>query len=168
MKHILVLLNSLLRCGKRHQHIFFADCVEPDIAGVASSWVIGECLIDNIPRETTIAEVCHERRDVILEDLGKRLLRPWCRWVSDPIWQLVVPDQVVASNDLAGRFRKVKEIVASSEVVDTSFRLGIDELRPIELASSTLHHGRRLRWITFMALAGVASPKSLALLNALR
>ena len=47
---------------------------------------------------------------------GEASLRPVLRWIRDPIWKLIRPDEVVAANQLAARLGKVDEIVSASEV----------------------------------------------------
>ena len=67
-------------------------------------------------------------RDVITKHLGKRLVYPWSGRASDPIGQLIGPDQIVAAYFLATRFSNVKELSSIGKVENVPFWLGVDKL----------------------------------------
>ncbi len=71
----------------------------------------------------------HELRDVVDEDLGEGLVSPWGRWVGNPIGQLGLPDQVVASDGLSGLLDVADELVCAGEVENVLLRLGLFELK---------------------------------------
>lgn len=45
--------------------------------------------------------VLDELGDVVHEHGAQGLVGPVHSWVGDPVWQLIVPDQIVAPNELA-------------------------------------------------------------------
>ncbi len=124
-----VLLDRLLSSRERHWHLLLADRVEPDVASIAASRGVRESLIQNVPATASVTEVFNKLCDVLSKYSRKRSIRPVLWRVRDPIGKLVGPDQVVATNQLAGGLGQVQEVVAASKVEDVLFWFCVFELK---------------------------------------
>lgn len=63
------------------------------------------------PRITAVAVVLDEIGDVVYKHSTQGLIGPVHGWGGDPVWQLVIPDQIVASNELPRRLCECQEVV---------------------------------------------------------
>lgn len=61
-----LLCDRLLSGGKCHRHILGPDVGQPNVASIASSRIIGESLIDNIPAVAVVTKVLDEVGNMVL------------------------------------------------------------------------------------------------------
>ena len=80
----------------------------------------------------------NEVGNVVAKDFRQSSVRPGPCWASDPVRELVGPDEIVAADQFAAGFGKADEVVASSEVVDVLFWFGVHELCEDRLAPEHL------------------------------
>ena len=50
--------------------------VVPDVAGIASGWVVRERLVHNIPAVAVVAKVLYEVGNMVLQNFRQSLVRP--------------------------------------------------------------------------------------------
>lgn len=127
-----VVLDRALGLRESLVEIFRTDDLVEDTAVVPSAgWVVSQSLVDDVPRVAVVAEVGNGLIDMVLHGGEKGLVGPWSGRVGDVVGELALPDEVVATDLLAGGLGDADELVTTSKVSDVLLRLNEHPLHDV-------------------------------------